>query len=191
MTLLANLVATSRQVAATAARSAKTRALADCLRTLDARELELAVMFLSGEVRQGRIGIGPSILRASVTDPAKEPSLEVTEVDALLEELAGIRGSGSSARRAAALQALFGRATADEQQFLLRLLVGELRQGALAGVMIDALAAVTGIALPELRRAAMYESNLGVLARTGLEAGAEGLRRFQVQVMSPIVPMLA
>ena len=73
----------------------------------------------------------------------------------------------------------------------MRLLVGELRQGALTGVMIDAIAAVTGVPLPEVRRAAMYESNLGAIARVGLEAGAPGLQRFQLQVMSPIAPMLA
>ena len=109
----------------------------------------------------------------------------------MLDELAAIRGTGSGARRTAALQALFGRATRTEQEFLLRLLVGELRQGALAGVMIDAIAAVTGVPLPQIRRAAMYESNLGSIARVGLEAGAEGLQRFQLEVMSPIVPMLA
>jgi len=191
MTLLATVAATSRQVAMTSARSAKTRLLADCLRAMNAGELEIAVLYLAGEIRQGRIGIGPSALRACATEAAPAPSLHVIEVDRLLEELAAIRGGGSTARRAAALQALFGRATGEEQEFLLRLLVGELRQGALAGVMIDSIAAVTGVPLPEVRRAAMYESNLGAIARVGLEAGALGLQRFQLQVMSPIAPMLA
>jgi len=191
MTLLANVVATSRQVAATAARSIKTRLLADCLRGMSAEELEITVLYLSGEIRQGRIGIGPSALSACAADAALVPSLQVIEVDRLLEELATIRGSGSSARRAAALRTLFGRATAEEQEFLLRLLVGELRQGALMGVMIDALSKALDVPLPEVRRAAMYESNLGVIARVGLEAGTAGLQRFQLQVMSPIAPMLA
>jgi DNA ligase 1 len=191
MTLLATLVATSRQVAATSARSAKTRLLADCLRAMNAEELEIAVLYLSGEIRQGRIGIGPSTLRGSMTDAAADPGLELIEVDGLLAGLAAIRGSGSSTRRAAELRALFARATRDEQEFLLRLLVGELRQGALAGVMIDAIAAVTQVPLAEVRRAAMYEGNLGALARAGLEGGAAGLQRFQLQVMSPIAPMLA
>ena len=191
MTLLASAVATSRQVATTSARSVKTRLLADCLRAMNAAELELAVLYLSGEIRQGRIGIGPSALRDCATGAASDPSLEISEVDHLLGELAAIRGSGSSARRATALRTLFGRATREEQDFLVRLLVGELRQGALAGVMIDAIAAVTGVPLPEVRRAAMYESNLGAIARVGLESGAAGLQRFQLQVMSPIAPMLA
>jgi DNA ligase-1 len=191
MTLLATVVAASRQVAATSARSAKTRLLADCLRAMNADELEIAVLYLSGEIRQGRIGIGPSILRGCMTNAAADPGLGILEVDALLTALAAIRGSGSGAKRAAALRALFGRATADEQEFLLRLLVGELRQGALAGVMLDAIAAVTQLPPGEVRRAAMYQGNLGAIARAGLERGTEGLRSFQLQVMSPIAPMLA
>jgi DNA ligase-1 len=191
MTLLAALVATSRQVAASPARSAKTRLLADCLRSLNADELEIGVLYLSGEIRQGRIGIGPAALSSCIDGTATAPSLELLEVDRMLDELVAIRGGGSSTRRGAALRAMFGRATREEQEFLARLLVGELRQGALAGVMIDAIAAVTQVALPEVRRAAMYESNLGAIARAGLESGPAGLQRFQLQVMSPIVPMLA
>ena len=191
MTLLATVAETSRQVATTSARSAKTRLIADCLRTMNAEELELAVLYLSGEIRQRRIGIGPSALSACISAVAAEPGLELLEVDRLLGELAAIRGTGSGARRADALRALFRRATSREQEFLLRLLVGELRQGALTGVMIDAIAAVTGVPLPDVRRAAMYESNLGAIARTGLEAGAAGLQKYQLEVMSPIAPMLA
>jgi DNA ligase-1 len=191
MTLLATLVSVSHAVAATTSRSAKTRLLADGLRTLSAEELEISVQYLAGEIRQGRIGIGPSTLQACVQSAAPTPSLEIIEVDRMLGELSNIRGSGSGAQRVEALRTLFGRATAEEQEFLLRLLIGELRQGALAGVMIDAIAAVTGVSLPEVRRAAMYERNLGAIARTGLEAGAPGLQRFQLQLMSPVAPMLA
>ena len=191
MTLLATVVDTSRQVAATSARSAKTRLLAGCLRTLAADELETGVLYLSGEIRQGRIGIGPSALGACIGGAASAPSLQLLEVDRLLDELVAIRGGGSSARRGEALRGLFGRATREEQEFLARLLVGELRQGALAGVMIDAISAVIDVPLAEVRRAAMYEGNLGAIARAGREAGAAGLQRFQLQVMSPIVPMLA
>jgi DNA ligase-1 len=191
MTLLASLVATSRQVATTSSRSAKTRLLAECLRSVDAAELEIAVLFLSGEIRQGRIGIGYSTLRNCISQAASTPTLHIVEVDRILGELAATRGSGSGARRGTALRGLFGRATDEEQEFLLRLLVGELRQGALTGVMVDAIAGVTGVPLAEVRRAAMYEGNLGAIARAGLETGAQGLQRFQLQVMSPIAPMLA
>ena len=189
--MLASVVNVSRQVANTQARSAKTRLIADCLKTVDPAEVEIAVLYLSGEIRQGRIGIGPATLVACVGVASPVARLQLGEVDRLLDDLAAIRGSGSSARRSDALHALFGRATAEEQQFLLKLLIGELRQGALAGVMLEAIAAVTGVALSDVRRAAMYEKNLGILARAGLEAGTAGLQRFQLQVMSPIAPMLA
>src|SRR5690349_15807019 len=119
MTLLASVVAASHQVAGSSARSAKIRLLADCLRAVDRDEIEIAVLYLSGEIRQGRIGIGPSTLVSCVSDAARAPGLHLADVDRLLGELATIRGSGSGALRSAALRTLFGRATADEQQFLL------------------------------------------------------------------------
>jgi DNA ligase-1 len=191
VTLLARVVATSREVAATSSRSAKTRLLAGCLRTLSSEELEIAVQYLSGEIRQGRIGIGGAALQTSVSDVAGTPTLSLLDVDRLLDELAAIRGGGSTARRAAALSALFGRATQDEQEFLRRLLAGELRQGALAGVMLEAIAVAVDVPVAEVRRAAMYESSLGVVARAGRDLGATGLRGYQLQVMSPVDPMLA
>jgi DNA ligase 1 len=191
MTLLARLVETSKLVASTAARSAKVRTLAACLRSLETAEVEIGVLFLSGEIRQGRIGIGYSTLRSSVEAAASDPTLQILEVDRVFEDLAATRGTGSTARRSQTLRALFARATPDEQEFVLRLLVGELRQGALAGVMIDAIALAAELPLPDVRRAAMYESNLGILARVGFESGAAGLQRFELQVMSPIAPMLA
>jgi ATP-dependent DNA ligase I len=191
MALLTTVVTTSSQVAEASARSVKTRLLADCLRTLDREELEIAVMYLSGEIRQGRIGIGPSALRICTQSPAPTPNLELLEVDRILDELMAISGSGSSAKRTATLQALFARATRQEQEFLLRLLAGDIRQGALAGVMVDAIAKATGVPVAEVRRAAMYESNLGTIARVALESGSSGLTRFQLQVMAPVDPMLA
>ena len=190
-TWLADLVATSRAVGSTASRSAKKRFLADSLRTLGTGELEVAVQYLSGEIRQKRIGVGAAALRSCMTDAAREPALRVLDVDRLLDELAAMRGGGSTARRAAALTALFGHATRDEQEFLQRLLVGELRQGALAGVMIEAIAAATDVPLADVRRAAMYESNLGVIARRARESGVEGLKQYRLRVMSPVAPMLA
>ncbi|MEO8018357.1 MAG: ATP-dependent DNA ligase [Pseudomonadota bacterium] len=191
MTLLANVVATSAQVADSSARSAKTRLLADCLRALDVGELEIAVLYLSGEIRQGRIGIGPSALRASAETAAATPSLAVLEVDRALEQLAAISGSGSSASRATALRELFARATKQEQEFLLRLLAADLRQGALAGVMVEAIAKATHVPVAEVRRAAMYESNLGAIAHAAMVTGAPGLAQFQLKVMTPVDPMLA
>ncbi len=191
MTLLAHVVTTSRQVAATSSRSAKIRLLAELLRKLGTEELEITVLFLSGDTRQGRIGIGYSTLSTCVKQAAPDPSLEIIEVDRILEDLAATRGPGSGARRGVVLGELFDRATRDEQEFLMQLLVGELRQGALAGVMVDAIARVLNLPLAAVRRAAMYESNLGAIASAGLAAGAAGLQRFQLQLMTPIAPMLA
>ncbi len=191
MTLLATVVATSSQVSETSARSLKTRLLADGLRALDLDELEIAVLYLSGEIRQGRMGIGPAVLRACAQTPALTPSLDLREVDRVFDELVAIGGSGSSTQRATTLRALFARATAPEQEFLLRLLAGDLRQGALAGVMVDAIAKAADVPVAEVRRAAMYESNLGSIARAALEAGSAALTQFQLQVMAPVDPMLA
>ena len=189
--LLTTLVSTSAQVAQTSARSAKTRLLAECLQAIALDELEIAVLYLAGAIRQGRIGIGPSVLRACAQAPAPAPTLSLSEVDGVFEELAAISGSGSSAQRATALRNLFARATQNEQEFLLRLLAGDLRQGALAGVMIDAIAKAAGVPAGDVRRAAMYESNLGAVARAALESGSSALASFQLRVMAPVDPMLA
>src|SRR5262245_25442952 len=134
MSSLAALVETSRRVGATRARLAKVRELAAGLRSLDGDELEIGAHYLAGELPQGRIGAGWGALRgAAATPPAAEPGLSLAEVDRRLSELAEIRGTGSAERRAAVLRDLFGRATEAEQEFLLHLVTGELRQGALAG----------------------------------------------------------
>ena len=190
-TLLATVVSTSAQVAQTSARSAKTRLLAECLRAVDLDELEIAVLYLAGVIRQGRIGIGPSVLRACVQVPAAAPTLSLMEVDRVFDELMAISGSGSGAQRATTLRNLFARATQDEQQFLLRLLAGDLRQGALAGVMIDAIAKAADVPAADVRRAAMYETNLGAIARAAVESGTPALASFQLRVMAPVDPMLA
>lgn len=195
MTLLARLVGTSEQVAATPSRLAKVRALASFLAMLPADEIEIAVHYLSGELPQGRIGIGYSALRASssgaAASGASEATLSIAEVDRALSSLAAIRGAGSAARRAEALRTLFARATAAERDFLIRLVTGELRQGALAGVMLDAIAAAAELPLSEIRRAAMYAKDLGTVAHAALTEGAAALARFQLALFAPVAPMLA
>lgn len=192
MVLLADIVETSKRVTETPSRTAKQRALAACLLSFGPDEIEIGVLYLAGETRQGKIGVGYSVLRdANAVGAAAAPSLTLIEVDQKLTELQGIRGSGSSGRRALALQDLFARARADEQHFLVRLLVGELRQGALGGVMIDAIAAAADLPVAAVRRAAMYSKQLGVLAHTALVEGLGGLAKFQLEVLSPIAPMLA
>ena len=133
VTLLGELVATSRRVGATAARSVKIRELASLLAALPPQEAGIAAHYLAGEVPQGRIGVGFVALQAAMGGAAPAETLTLREVDERLTALAATRGSGSAARRAALLRELFSRASAAEQTFLLRLLAGELRQGALAG----------------------------------------------------------
>jgi DNA ligase 1 len=192
MTLLADLVATSQRVGATSGRLAKIRELAAFLRALAPEEIETGAHYLSGEIPQGRIGIGYATLRTAAGNaPASEAGISLAEADSALTALAAIRGAGSTAARAAALARLFARATRDEQQFLLRLLTGELRQGALAGVMVDAIAAAAELPVALVRRAAMYSQSLGAVARVSLLEGAAGLAGFHLQLFSPVSPMLA
>jgi DNA ligase-1 len=192
MSSLAALVETSRRVGATRARLEKVRELAACLRALDPDEVEIGAHYLAGELPQGRIGAGWATLRGATAVPAAaEPSLALGEVDRRLGELAAIRGPGSAERRAAALAELFARATAAEQELLLRLLTGELRQGALGGLLVDAIAAAAELPAAAVRRAAMYAPSLGVVTRVALREGAAGLARFQLAVGSPLAPMLA
>jgi DNA ligase-1 len=191
-TLLASLVGVSQRVGATSGRLAKVRELAAFLRTLAPEEIETAVHYLSGDIRQGRIGIGYSILLAAASNPvASSDTLSITELDRSLGVIAATRGAGSAARRTAALRELFSRASAAEREFLLRLLSGELRQGALAGVMVEAIAVAADLPPAQLRRALMYAQSLGAVARVALLEGAESLGKFQLELFSPVAPMLA
>jgi len=192
VTLLAELVQASQRVGASASRRVKVSELAALLKSLAPAEIEVGVHYLSGELPQGKIGIGYAAVRAAASTAAADSSkLSIAEVDAQLSQLAGIRGSGSAARRAAALEELFAGSTAPEQQFLLRLLIGELRQGALAGVMIDAIAAAAELPIATVRRAAMYSKSLGAVAAAALREGPKALERFQLELFSPVSPMLA
>lgn len=188
---LAELVATSHDVASTPARSAKVAALADLIRRLDPDEVEAGVAMLAGEPRQGKIGVGWAALQGVAPPPAGEPALTVLAVDAALTELARLSGSGSNTARRRALVALFGASTAAEAEFLRRLLTGELRQGALEGVVADAVARAAAVPAAAVRRAAMLAGNLpraAVVARTG---GAPALAAVGLEVLRPVLPMLA
>jgi DNA ligase 1 len=189
VTLLAEVVRTSAAVAATASRLAKIRVIADCLRALQPAEVEIALPYLSGEIRQGRLALGYAGLRAAMGDPAPAPTLTLTDVDRLFGQLKAVKGKGAAAGRQQLLKDLFGRASADEQDFLLRLIVGELRQGALEGVMLEAVAAASGLAPAEVRRAATFAGGIAPVARAAL--GGEGLQAFSIRLMQPVLPMLA
>src|SRR5690606_29684459 len=146
MALLADTVETWRRVSATRSRIAKVRALTEWLVRLAPPEIEIGVTWLAGETRQGRIGIGHSALQvARQASATTVPVLTLTQVDAQLASIAAQRGAGSTARRTQALRDLFAAATPAEQAFLARLLLGELRQGALAALMLEAVAAAARI----------------------------------------------
>jgi DNA ligase-1 len=188
--LFADLAATSLAVAGTRSRKRKAELLGEALRGLDAGEVEPGVAYLSGELRQRRTGVGWAALR-DLPEPAAEASLTVGEVDVALERLATVSGAGSQAARRETLTELFARATAPEQALLRGLLSGELRQGALAGVMADAVAVATGLPRAAVDRATMLRGDARVVAEAALREGAAGLERFGLEVGRPLKPMLA
>lgn len=189
--LFADVVATSVTVAATRSRTAKTAALVELLRRLEADEVEAAVGFLTGAPRQGRIGVGWRTAYGVETNPAATPTLGLGEVDAIVGRLAVTAGAGSVAARRALLGALFERATTAEANHLRQLFTGGVRQGALAGVMTDAVARASGLPLAAVRRAAMLSGDLGRTAVLALHGGAEAVDAVQLTVLNPIQPMLA
>ncbi|HEY8493112.1 MAG TPA: ATP-dependent DNA ligase, partial [Myxococcota bacterium] len=191
--LLAEIVAASRDVAATRARSAKIERLAACLRAATPDEVPAIVSWLAGELPHGRIGAGWAALRAATSGvaPAREARLTVAEVDAAIGALATLRGAGSAGERARQLGALFARATGEEQDFLRRLLLGELRQGALEGVMIEAVARAAGAPADAVRGALTLAGSLPAVARAALAEGAAGLAAFRIEPGRALAPMLA
>jgi ATP-dependent DNA ligase I len=189
--LLTDVVAASTAITATRSRKTKIEVIAGVLRAAGEAELPVVVAFLAGQPLQGRVGAGWRTLGDLGTSPAEEPSLPVGAVDVALSELAATSGSGSAKRRAETLQALFGQATAEEQQFLLRLLTGELRQGALEGVMVDAIAAAAEVPADAVRRAFMLSGELPVTAVAAMTGGVEALGAFRIQLGRPVRPMLA
>ncbi len=190
MTPLAEVVRASDRVAATPSRLGKVNALAALLRRLEPRELEIAIPFLSGETRQGRLAVPFSALRAARAS-GSSGSLTLDDVDRAFHTLKATKGKGAAERRAATLRDLFGRATAAERDFLIRLIAGELRQGALEGVMLEAIAAAACLPPAEVRRAANFAGALAPVASAALAEGRHGLARFTVQLMRPVMPMLA
>jgi DNA ligase-1 len=188
--LLRELAATSEAVASTSARGAKVERLAECLRRLEPAEVAIAVPYLSGELRQRQIGVGYAALR-DLPGPAAEPSLTLAEVDAALDLVGRLSGAGSQRERRRALAELAARATADEQRFLWRLLLGDLRQGALEGVMVEAVARAASVPAAAVRRALMLRGELAPVAAAALRDGEAGLREFRLAVGRPLQPMLA
>ncbi len=188
--LLADLVDTSTAVASTRSRLAKVEAIAERLERAEPEEIPIVVSYLSGELRQRRTGVGWASLRDLPT-PATEPTIGVVEVDGAFARAADASGPGSVAARRETLASLFGRATSQEQRFLAMLAGGELRQGALAGIMVDAVARAAAVDASAVRRAAMLAGDLPAVAVSALVEGAAGLERFRLEIGRPLQPMLA
>jgi len=191
-TSLAQLVDTSQGVGENASRRAKIARIADFLRRLAPGEIDIGVSYLAGVTRQGRSGVGYALVRDAQPDANVESSeLTLAEVDATLERIAQASGRGSIAERISLLSALFARTTVLEQAFLSRLLLGELRQGALEGLMIEAVAAAANVPAVMVRRAAMIAGGIASVASAALTEGAAGLTRFAIALFQPLAPMLA
>ena len=178
-------------VAETPARLAKIEWLAGCLRRLRPREVPIAVAYLSGVLPQGTIGVGWASLRDLPPPAPPPPTLELLEVHAALERIRASTGPGSEAIRRRELAELFRRATEPERRFLIGLLQGELRQGALEGVMVEAVARAAKVPAPEVRRALMLSGDLGAVAVAAVAEGGDGLGRFRLTPFRPVQPMLA
>jgi DNA ligase-1 len=191
VTLLADVVAASKDVAETSSRSGKIALLAALLGRLDPSEVAIATGFLAGAPRQGRIGVGYSAIDGVQPAPARAASLTVHDLDAAIGELQRATGGGSAARRRQLLHDLLGRATEDEAEFIRRLFTGGLRQGALAGIMIDAVAKAAGVPAVAARRALMLSGDLTHTAELALTSGSEGLAAVGFEIFRPIFPMLA
>ena len=189
--MLADVVAASQQVGETSARSRKIAILAERLRTLEPGEVALATGFLSGIPRQGRVGVGYSMIYGVELSAAGSASLTVDDLDTAITEIEAATGSGSATRRRQLLSDLLVRATADEADFIRRLFTGELRQGALSGLMIDAVAKAAAVPADLARRALMLSGDLPRTAELALASGEEGLHAVGFEVFRPILPMLA
>jgi DNA ligase-1 len=191
VTLLAEIVAASRDVTDTSSRSRKVAILAELLKRLHPDEVAAAVGFLAGVPRQGRVGVGYSTIYAIEPDPADEASLTVEELDRAIADVQEMTGSGSAAERRQMLGELLGRATEREADFVRRLFTGGLRQGALAGLMVDAIARAAGVSGEISRRALMLSGDLSRTAEIAIKEGEEGLREVGFEIFRPIFPMLA
>ncbi|WP_329619309.1 ATP-dependent DNA ligase [Streptomyces sp. NBC_01255] len=192
--LLARVAEVSREVAATSARSRKIGLLAELFAEAVPEESPLVIAYLAGRLPQGRIGVGWSVLKNVVppaVPPAEAPGLTLARVDAALSDLAAVSGTGARAERDRLVRSLFAAATRDEQELLLRLLSGDVRQGALDAIALEGVAKAATVPAAELRRAVMLEGSLPPVAQAVLAQGATALGRFTLRVGSPVQPMLA
>jgi DNA ligase-1 len=179
-------------VAETSGRRDKIGLLAALLATVPPPEIEIATAYLSGAVRQDKLGVGWAALQSAGSGPAAPSSTVVlAEVDATLQQIAKTSGKGSAEAKQRLLRELLARMTADEQQFFFGLVMGELRQGAVEGLVVEAVAHAAGVPAADVRRAVMMAGDVPRVARAALVEGPAGLTAFAVQLFRPVLPMLA
>lgn len=189
---LSRLVQLAAALRATSKKTEKIALLAGLLKESRERETELAALYLTGALPQGRIGVGWRTIEAVLSDdlPSHAP-LALSEVDDAFGRIAADRGNGSAERRGALLRDLFQRADQSEQRFLADLLIGEMRHGALEGVLLEGIAKAAALSPSVVRQAMMFSGRLGEVARIAIDEGERGLARFGLRLFSPIAPMLA
>jgi DNA ligase 1 len=190
---LAALTSLVDRVRATSKKGEKVALIAAVVAQSRGRDSELLAMYLTGALPQGRIGVGWSAIQtvmAAAPGAGGDP-LALADLDRAFEALAAERGAGSAERRGRVLASLFSRAGESERRFLAGLLLGEVRQGALDGLVQEAIARAAHLPPAAVRQAAMFAPSLGEVARAALEEGAAGLSRFSLRLLAPVAPMLA
>lgn len=189
---LADLVELVGRLRATSKKGEKTSLLAEFLGRSHEEEINLAAHYLTGSLPQGKIGIGWRMLERVLSNaPAIGEPLTLSDLDQTFESIAADRGAGSAERKTAQLQRLFSRAAPPQREFLVQLILGEIRQGAVEGLLLDAIAKAARLAAADVRRAMMFSGNVGDVARAAMEEGAAGLERFSFRLFTPVSPMLA
>src|SRR5687767_6957223 len=185
--LFREIVETSERVAATRSRKQKIEHLSACIARMAPAELPIGTGYLAGVTRQGKLGLGYSAVQKWAPDRAAgEATLSILDVDAAFERISKVSGSGSTAKRRDEWTALMAKATELEQSMLMRLVIGELRQGAMEGVVIDAVAKAAKVPAPSMRRAVMLSGSLAKAAQVALTKGEAGLGEFRIEMFRPI-----
>jgi DNA ligase-1 len=189
---LKNLAEISEIVSATTKKKEKASLLARFFREAKGKEIFLVAFYLSGELPGGRLGIGWATVQEALRGASFQPDpLSLINLDLYFESIAREKGPGSSGRKVRALREVLSRAAEKEKEFLVKLIMGEIRQGALEGLILEALVQATSLPINLLRRSLMFSGSIGEVARTAIEEGASGLSRFQPKLFHPISPMLA
>jgi len=192
--LLCEIETCSRRIAATRSRLKKRETLSKLLTRVGGDDVPIVVSYLSGELPQGRIGLGPAIVRRvldGLADAGAGGTLLLGRVHKQFDRVAAVAGKGANARREALLTELLSESSEDERRFLVRLIMGELRQGALEAVLLEAIADAAGVGLDAVRRAAMLSADPAAVARAAFSEGEPGLAAFRLEPMAPVRAMLA